>query len=142
MKQHLKQQNLSIMKKLILTLTAIGILTALGFTGCSKNESGGTTIDTAKVQAVFAAASSADKSEVDKAIASIKNNDYPAALTALKQAAANVKLTPDQQQALKDLVAQVQAKITEAANQAIQGSKGAATDATKAATDLQKSVTK
>ena len=119
------------MKKLILTLTAVASLTLVGLTGCSKTESGAATIDTAKVQAVFSAASAVDKAEVEKAITAVKAGDYSSALTSLKSAAANVKLTPEQQQAVKDLLAQVQAKLATATGDVLDKAKTAAGDAAK-----------
>ena len=131
------------MNKLFLTLTIIAGLAAFGLTGCSKTESGGATIDTAKVQSAFASASAVDKAEVEKAITAIKSGDYAAAVTSLKQAAASVNLTPEQQQSLKDLLAQAQAKLGAAAGEAVDKAKDAAADAaTKATGDLQKPAAK
>jgi hypothetical protein len=151
------------MKTAFLTLTAIAGLALLGLTGCSKNESAGTTtesggptadsrrtttesrgptLDTAQLQSAFSTASSADKSEVDKAISAIKSGDYSAALASLKQAAANVKLTPEQQSAIKDLMAQVQAKLGSVANdvtkQVGDAAKQAGDAANKTVNDLKK----
>ncbi len=123
------------MNKLFLTLSIIAGLAAFGLTGCSKTESGGTTIDTAKVQSAFATASAVDKGEVETAIAAIKAGDYASAVAALNQAAASVNLTPEQQQSLKDLLAQVQTKLGAAAGEAVDKAKDAAGDAAKQAGD-------
>lgn len=131
------------MNKLFLTLTIIAGLAASALTGCSKTNSGATTIDTAKVQSAFATASAVDKDEVETAIAAIKAGDYASAVTSLKQAASSVNLTPEQTQALKDLLAQAQAKLGGAASEAVDKTKNAASDAaTKAADDLKKGVSK
>jgi len=130
------------MNKLFLTLTVIAGLGVLGLTGCSKSESGGTTIDTAKLQSAFDSASAVDKAEVEKAIAAVKSGDYASAVTSLKQAAASVNLTPEQKQSLQDLLAQVQAKIGAAASQAADKAKAAAGDAAKQVGDLPKAVGK
>jgi len=121
------------MKKLLLTLTTIASLSLLSLTGCDSGGSGsGTVIDTSKLQSAFSAASAVDKAEIEKAITSVKAGDYASALTSLNAAASNVKLTPEQQQAIKDLVAQVQSKLGSAATEAVDKAKAAATDATKA----------
>ena len=130
------------MNKLFLTLTVIAGLGVLGLTGCTKSESGGATIDTAKLQSTFDSASAVDKAEVEKAIAAVKSGDYASAVTALKKAAASVNLTPEQKQSLQDLLTQVQAKIGAAASEAVDKAKAAAGDAAKQAGDLPKAVGK
>ena len=146
------------MKKRIITLTSIASLTVWALIGCSKNESGATTLDTAKLQSAFTAAAAVDKAEVEKAINAIKSSDYAAAVTSLKQAASNVKFPPEQQQAVKDLLAQAQAKLGASAGEMVDKAKTAAGaaagemadktktaagDAAKKATDdLQKAVGK
>ena len=130
------------MNKLFLTLTVIAGLAVLGTTGCSKSESGGTTIDTAKVQSAFATASAVDKAEVEKAIAAVKSGDYASAITSLKQAAASVNITPEQKQAIQDLLAQAQAKVGAAASEAVDKVNAAGSDAAKQADDLKKAVGK
>ncbi len=131
------------MKKRILTLTSIACLAVLALTGCSKNESGATTLDTAKLQSAFTAAAAVDKAEVEKAINAIKSSDYVAAVASLKQAASNLNLTPEQQQAVKDLLAQAQSKLGATVGEMVDKAKTAAGDAAqKAAGDLQKAVGK
>jgi hypothetical protein len=123
------------MKRMFVLFTVISGLAFLAFSGCSK--SGG--VDTSKVESAFTATPQADRSDVDKAVACVKSGDYPGALTSLQKAASNLKLTAEQQQALKDLIAQVQAKVGETAKKAADdASKGAS----KAAGDLQKSLGK
>jgi hypothetical protein len=124
------------MKKPFLILTVCAGAALLGLTACSKKEAA---VDTSKVESSFQSAPAADRTDVDKAIAAIKSNDYATALTSLKQAAANVKLTPAQQEAVKDLVAQVQAKLTAMGNEALEKTKDTAN---KTASDLQKSLPK
>lgn len=89
---------------------AVGIFVA----GCNKDGS----VDTSQVESSFASADASAKSEVDRIVASLKSADYAAAIEPLKKLAANVKLTPEQQQSIKDLLAQVQTKIQETAAQA------------------------
>jgi len=120
------------MKILILTLTTVAGLALLGLTGCSKSGSDAAAIDTSKLQSTFSAVAAVDKAEVEKAIGAIKSGDFASAVTSLKQAAANVKLTPEQQQAIKDTLAQVQAKLGAAATEAADKAKTAAGDLQKA----------
>ncbi len=130
------------MKTKVNCLLLAASLALFGWAGCSKSESGGTTIDTAKVEAAFSTASAVDKAEVDKALGAIKSGDYAAAMASLNKAVANVKLTPEQQQSLKDLIAQVQAKVSNVASQTMDAAKKAGADASKNAADVQKAMTK
>jgi hypothetical protein len=104
---------------------------SLAITGCSKQ--GG--IDTSALEAKFQASEPALKDSADKAIAAIKSADYSGALAELKTLASNAKLTPEQQQAVKDVMAQVQKAISEAASKA-------AGEANKAVKELPKSLPK
>src|SRR5712671_6034930 len=107
------------------------ILTAMAATvllsnGCGSKNS----VDTAPLEKSFAAAEPANKSAADKAVSAIKSADYSGAMSQLKGLASQAKLTPEQQQAVKDTLAQIQKQITDAA--AKMGSEGQ-----KAASDLQ-----
>ncbi len=134
------------MKKFILNLTVIAGLSALCLTGCKPADSTSTTVDTAKTEAAFSAPDGTEKSQVEKAVSAIKAGDYASAVASLKEVAASTKLTPVQQDAIKDLVAQVEAKISSLATEAADKAKAAASDAGKAAekagSDLQKSIAK
>ncbi len=115
-------------KWIVLPMTAV----ALAFAGCSKNQSN---IDTAPVEKSFASAEPTAKTSAEKAVSAIKSGDYNSALSELKTLAGNAKLTPEQQQAIKDIMAQVQKAVADMAAKA-QGAAG------KAADDLQKSLPK
>jgi hypothetical protein len=122
------------MNKLLFTITAMAGAALLGLAGCSKTSSdfgGAAALDTSKLQAAFAAVSSVDKVEIEKAISAIKSGDYAGGVASLKTAAANLKLSPEQQQSIKELLAQAQARLGAAAGQAMD-------KATDAAGDLQK----
>ena len=119
---------MNLSKSIILTIAAL----ALAFTGCSKNSS---KVDTAPVEKSFASADPTTKSTADKAVSAVKAGDYSSALGELKSLASNAKLTPEQKQAIGDVMAQVQKAITDMAAKA-QG------DADKAVGDLQKSLPK
>ncbi len=100
--------------------------------GCSKNKEN---VDTAPVEKSFSSAEPATRTTADKAVSAIKAGDYTSALTELKTLASNAKLTPEQQQAIKDVMAQVQKALTDMATKA-QGEAGKAVD------NLQKSLPK
>jgi hypothetical protein len=107
------------------------MIVALLFVGCGKKSS----VNTAPLQSSFKSADSATQSDVDKAVSSIKAGSYSQALSQLQALAKKAKLTPEQQQAIRDVITQVQQQITAMANKA-------ATDAQKTAGDLQKSLPK
>jgi hypothetical protein len=137
------------MKRILCLLAILTACATWTLTGCSKSD-GGPAIDTAKVESAFAAVKQADKAELQNALTAIKAGNYKDALTSLQKAAAGVKLTPEQQQSLKDLMAQVQAKLSGAAKEAVDsatkavkgGADKAASEAGKAASDLQKATGK
>lgn len=112
----------------ILTASAAA---GLVLTGCSKKSS----VDTAPIEKNFASAEASAKTSADKAVAAIKAGDYSGAMAELKTLASQAKLTPEQQQAVKDVVAQVQQQITALAGKVSEG-------AQKAASDMQKSLGK
>ena len=116
------------------------MLAALAVVGCKKNEGG--SVDTSGLEASFASAESAAKSGVDKAVAAIKSADYAGALTELKSLGDKVKLTPEQEQAVKDLMAQLEKLVAGGAEKAGEAATKAADDAGKAVGDVQKSFKK
>ena len=117
------------MKQCVWRLRLLLAVTLL-FVGCSKTSS----VDTGKLESSFQAADP-NKSEADKAVAAIKAGNYSQALTELQQLAKKAKLTPEQQQAIKDVIAPVQKQMSEMATKA-------GGDAQKATGDLQKSLPK
>ena len=130
-----------------LILTAISA-TAFAVAGCSKQESGAPTpptvaptpptgitapaVDTSKLTAAFQAAEPAAKTAVDTAVAAIKKADYSGALTQLKALGDKFKLTPDEQQVVNNVVAELQKAIAIAASKATVAASQAASDAAKA----------
>jgi hypothetical protein len=97
---------------------------ALAMAGCSKE--GG--IDTTKLETGFKAAEASLKDSADKAAAAVKSADYSGAAAELKRLAQNAKLTPEQQQSLKDTLAQVEKAIADAAAKAADEAKKAMKD--------------
>ena len=113
-------------------MIAAGLMAAmLCAVGCAKEG----TVDTAPLEQSFASADSETKARVDSAVASIKGANYSAAMDELQKLANDAKLTPEQQQAIKDVLAQVQKAITDAAGEA-------ASEAGKTVDDLLKSLPK
>jgi len=92
-------------------LGALTAALAITFAGCSKDGA----VDTSKVESTFSAAEPSAKSQVDQIVTAVKAGDFAAASAPLQALASNAKLTPDQQQAIKDLMTQVQEKVKEAA---------------------------
>jgi hypothetical protein len=118
------------MKLQKIILTAV-IAATFGIVGCSKKSS----VDTAPLEKSFASADAPTKSASDSVVSEVKSANYSGAMADLTKLAQNAKLTPEQQQAVKDVLAQVQKAMADAAG-------SAAADANKAAGDLQKSLPK
>lgn len=118
----------------------VAMVAALAVVGCKKDESGTVSVDTAALESSFASAEAATKSAVDTAVAAIKSADYSGALAELKSLGEKAKLTPEQQQAIKDIMAKLEQAIAGVAKQAGEAATKAADDAGKAAGDLQKSL--
>jgi uncharacterized lipoprotein YajG len=95
-------------------LTAVMAAT-LALAGCSKQ---GSSIDTSALENSFKPAEASLKDSADKAVAAIKSADYAGALAELKKLADNAKLTPEQKQAIQDVMAQVQKAIADATGKA------------------------
>ncbi len=110
------------LQTLILTVLMAGLV---GLVGCSKKSS----VDTAPLEKSFQTADTTTKASVDTVVSAVKSADYSSAVAGLQKLAADAKLTPEQQQAVKDVLAQVQKVMADAAGKA-------AGDATKAAPDL------
>ena len=110
--------------------TAIMTLT-LAMAGCGKQSS----VDTAAFEKNFKTAEAAVQTSADKVVTAIKSADYSGAMTELKTLAGNAKLTPEQQQSIKDVMAQVEKAISDAAQKATG-------DASKAVQDIPKALPK
>jgi len=113
-------------------LILVAITAAAFALGGCKKASG---VDTSKLESSFTSAEPATQTSVDKAVSAIKSADYTGALAELKSLAEKAKLTPEQEQAIKDVVAQLQEMVADTAKQA--GEK-----ASEAVGDLQKSLKK
>jgi hypothetical protein len=103
------------------------VVTALALAGCGSKSS----VDVTPLEKSFQSAEATVQSSAQKAIASVKSGDYTGALNELKALAGKAKLTPDQQQAIKDVMAQLEKAIADAAGKAAGDAQKAANDATK-----------
>lgn len=101
---------------------------ALTLTGCKQSG-----VDTSKLESSFKSADVRAQTTVEEAVAAIKAGDYAAGLAKLTSVAEKAKLTPEQEQTLKDVIAQLQQLLADTAQKA-----GQAAD--KAAKDLQKAL--
>ena len=110
--------------------TAIMTVT-LAMAGCGKQSS----VDTASFEKSFKSAEAAVQTSADKVVTAIKSADYAGAMTELKSLASNAKLTPEQQQTIKDVMAQVEKLVADAASKV-------AGDASKAMKDIPKALPK
>src|ERR1035441_5858381 len=110
--------------------TAIMTVT-LAMAGCGKQNS----VDTATLEKSFKSAEAAVQTRADKAVAAVKAADYSGAMAELKTLASNAKLTPEQQQSIKDVMAQVEKLMADAANKT-------AGDASQAMKDMPKALPK
>lgn len=111
------------------TMLAALLVLAVALSACGSKSS----VDTSKLEKSFQSAEPAQRSNADKAVSAIKAGNYAEAMTDLQKLAAQAKLTPEQQQAIKDVMAQVQKQMSAMATKA-------AGDAQKAAEDMKKSL--
>ena len=118
------------MKTMNWPLAALAIMMLIA-SGCSKKSN----VDTAPIENSFSTADPTIKSLSDQTVSAIKSADYSGAMADLQKLAAQSKLTPEQRQAVKDVLAQVQNQLSDSAAKA-------GKDAQKAAGDLQKSLPK
>ena len=108
------------------------VAATLAFAGCGSSND----VNTAPLESSFQSAEPATKSAAEKVVSAVKSADYAGALKDLQSLASQAKLTPEQQQAIKDVMAQVQKAVTDAASKAVGEASKAAGDASKAAGDI------
>lgn len=102
------------MKTKIFAAALMSALSALLFcsAGCSNRR---VEIDTSQFEYAFQNAPANDRNYVRQAMAAIKNGEYDSALTALNKLAENPRLTPQQQESLRELVLQLTEKVRSSA---------------------------
>lgn len=98
------------------------MLLALFVSGCSRHHG----VDTSRLADSFQSGDPTLKAEADNAIAAIKAGKLPEARAQLERLGRRAKLSAEQQQAIQDVIAQIQKQIEQAARKA-------AADAQKAA---------
>lgn len=107
------------MKKLTVALSII-VAAAIGMIGCGKSAS-------SRVESSFASAEPAVKESANKAVAAVKAGNFGEAAGQL-QALASKANTPEQQQAVKDLLTEVGEKLKADAGKAVEGAQKALGD--------------
>lgn len=115
--------------KLLQILIAAIALCAMALTGCKEKSS----VDTQPLEKSFASAEPATKSTSDKAVAAIKAGNYSEGMAELGKLAQQAKLTPEQQQAVKDTLEHVKKQLSQTMEKT-------ADDLNKSASDLQKAL--
>ncbi len=117
---------MGITKWVVVMVASLAVVLA----GCNKE---GGSVDTSGVEKAFSSSPPDVKTSADGIVFSVKNGDYSGAMAKIKSLPST--LTPEQQQSIKDLLMQLQTKVTDAASKA-------SSDAQKAVGDVQKSLTK
>ena len=110
--------------KMTVWMCAVAMMAVVGLTACSKQGS----VEIGKLQSAFASAEPAVKQSVEKAISAIKEQNYAGALAPLQEAASKAKLTPEQEKAVNDVIAQVKEALSKAAGKAAEGAEKAVGD--------------
>jgi hypothetical protein len=116
--------------KLPFWLTIIALAASLALPGCTRKEG---SVDTSSLEKAFASADAGAKDAINQVISAVKNADYAGALAKLQDLGSKVKLTPEQEQAVKNLIEKVKTAVAGAAANAAEG-------ANKAVGDLQKAI--
>ena len=93
-------------------MLVVALGASLAITGCGHKGA----VSTSELQSSFKSAEPAMQSQVDKAVVAVKSNNYSEALSDLQILAHKARLTPDQQQVLKDTIATIQNKISSTTN--------------------------
>ncbi|MDH7503749.1 MAG: hypothetical protein QHJ82_13685 [Verrucomicrobiota bacterium] len=93
---------------LILLASVTGLLLCSS-SGCKSR----TEIETGQVEHSFQNAADVERSLIQQALSEIRTKNYPSALESLNKLAQSPRLTPAQQESLRDLVLQVEEKLRE-----------------------------
>jgi ribonuclease PH len=96
-------------------MPVVALGASLAITGCGSKGR----VSTSELQSSFKSAEPAMQSQVDKAVSAVKSNNYPEALSDLQVLSHKARLTPDQQQSLKDTMAAIQNKISSTTNKPV-----------------------
>ncbi len=90
------------------------MLVALLVCGCSRHHG----VDTGRLADSFNSGDPTLKTEADQAIAAIKAGHLPEALAQLERLGRRAKLSAEQQQAIQDVIVQIQKQMEQAAKKA------------------------
>jgi hypothetical protein len=99
------------MKRFVWMLV-VALGASLAITGCGHKGA----VSTSELRSSFKSAEPAMQTLVDNTVASVKSNNYPEALSDLQVLSHKARLTPDQQQSLKNTIAAIQNKISSTTN--------------------------
>src|SRR5262245_37523653 len=99
------------MKAQVMRILALALSVAAGLAGCSKSNG----LDPSALRKSFISAEAASKEQANKAVAEMKAGNLAGALEALEALIPlKDKLTPEQQQAVQQAIAQVQSQMAAA----------------------------
>jgi hypothetical protein len=90
----------------------VALSAASAGTGCGRK--GG--VSTSELQSSFESAEPAMQTQVVKAVAAVRSNNYPEALSDLQVLSHKARLTTDQEQAIKDTMTAIQEKASSTTN--------------------------
>jgi hypothetical protein len=105
----------NLMKRFVRLFSGLLVI-AVAVSGCSKKSG----VDTSKLESSFKSSEPATQSDVDKAVASIKEGNYSDGMAQLQRVAAKATLTPEQKQAIKDTIAAIQKQMAQTANKSVE----------------------
>jgi len=116
------------------------VVVGLALAGCkpaggSGTESGAPSIDASALLSQFSSADASVKSAVESAVESVKAGKYSDAVASLQKLASDIKLTPDQQTAVKRFLSEVQTKAGSVLKEVGGAASKVATDAVNSAGD-------
>jgi outer membrane protein assembly factor BamD (BamD/ComL family) len=110
---------------IIRIMLSLAVVIGLAGAGCGQSAA-------SRVERSFASAEPAAKESAEKAVQAVNAGNFTEAMAHLTSLAGKAKLTPEQQQAVKDLIAELQEKLKAEVSKATEG-------AQKALGDLKKS---
>jgi|ERR1017187_3129045 hypothetical protein len=108
----LRKDGMSKTMKRFAWMLVVALGASLVITGCGHKGA----VSTSELQSNFKSAEPAMRTLVDNAVAAVKSNNYPEALSNLQLLSHKARLTPDQQQSLKDTIAAIQEKTSSTTN--------------------------
>jgi ABC-type enterochelin transport system substrate-binding protein len=124
------------MKKLLVVSLTLAV--GLVLSACDRQETVSTgpgsevaEINTRSAEKEFQTAEPEVRAEFDRAVVAVRSGDYSEALDRLKNLATNARLTPEQQESVRDLLGKVQDAVKRGATRAVEGASDALEDVRK-----------